>query len=465
MDKKLKVGILSVFAANMINVCFSLLTNFLLPKYLSVDSYASIKTFQLYISYVGLLHLGYIDGMYLKYGGRELGREVSKDFALNLSTMRVFQFFLTIIILVISVVSKDWIVILFSLTILPQNMANYYKYLYQATGEFQTYGKLVNLTTISSFIINMSLLFILKTDTYLVYISSYVFIFYLIWIILEIKFRQNHIIEKSELFSYKELIINIKDGFLLTLGNVASMLLTSMDRWFVKILLYTLDFALYSFAVSVEGFLNLAITPLTTTLYNFFCRVKDENKHRILLRHIWVFATLLPIVAFPVKFIIEHFLEKYIDSCNVIFIIFSAQMFYIVIRSVFLNLYKMQKRQKVYFSKLVIVLIFGFIINLICYWIIPVKESFAVGTLLSSAVWYLISERDFRYLQISILDYLYLISELIVFLLCGFFLSSISGFVVYLVFTLMMLFVFRKDSLYFFSNEILKLNRRSSAEE
>lgn len=460
MDRRLKIGIISVFTANMINVCFSLLTNFLLPKYLSVESYASIKTFQLYTSYVGLLHLGYIDGMYLKYGGKELGREVDKDFALNLSTMKIFQIFLTIVILVVSVVSKDWIVILFSLSVLPQNMTNYFKYLYQATGEFPTYGRLVNLTTISSFSINMFLLFILKSDTFLVYISSYVCVYYLIWIILEIQFRKKHEVKKSEIFSFKELISNIKNGFLLTLGNLASMLLTSMDRWFVKFLLYTIDFAQYSFAVSVEGFLNLAITPLTTTLYNFFCREKDENKHRILLRHIWVFATILPIAAFPVKFIIETFLDKYTGSCNVIFIIFSAQMFYIIIRSVFLNLYKMQKRQTRYFSKLIIVLIVGFIFNWGCYWVVPVKESFAIGTLLSAALWYVISVRDFRYLHISIIDYLFLIGELFVFLACGFFLNSLVGFAVYLVFTVLMIYVFRRDSLHFLINELQRFKKK-----
>ena len=54
------------------------------------------------------------------------------------------------------------------------------------------------------------------------------------------------------------------------------MFLTTMDRWFVKFLLDTYAFAQYSFAVSVESFLNLAITPVTTTLYNYFCQ--ENNK-------------------------------------------------------------------------------------------------------------------------------------------------------------------------------------------
>lgn len=86
MDKKLQKGIVAVLIANLVNVVFSLATNFLLPKYLSIESYAGIKEFQLYVSYVGLFHLGFVDGIYLKYGGKTLGKDVDKEFSTDLST-------------------------------------------------------------------------------------------------------------------------------------------------------------------------------------------------------------------------------------------------------------------------------------------------------------------------------------------------------------------------------------------
>ena len=66
----LKKGIIYVFVANLINLIISLAKGFILPKYLSIESYALIQTYLLYVSYVGLLHFGYLDGLYLKYGGR-----------------------------------------------------------------------------------------------------------------------------------------------------------------------------------------------------------------------------------------------------------------------------------------------------------------------------------------------------------------------------------------------------------
>lgn len=447
MDTKLKKGIVAVLIANSINVFFSLATNFLLPAYLSVESYAGIKTFQLYVSYVGLLHFGYVDGMYLKYGGRELEGNIEKEFSTNISTMRIFQIFITACVFIIAVISKDWILFFLTISILPLNMNNYFKYLYQATGEFKSYGRIINVTTMATFAINILLLFVVKSDTYIFYIASYVLLYILIWIILEINFKRTHKINNGKVFSFTELLTNIKDGFILTLGNLASMLLTSMDRWFVKLLMNVFDFAQYSFAVSVENFLNLAITPITTTLYNYFCRETSIESHKQIYNYIVVFASIIPAAAFPVKLILEIYLTQYMEASRVVFILFAAQMFYAIIKSIYVNLYKVQRKQKKYFSKLIFIIVIGFIFNGICFNIIKNKEAFAIGTLLSAIVWFIITSYDFKYLKIPFSTILYLFCELLIFLMFGLNFSAITGCVAYILITILMLYIFMRNTL------------------
>lgn len=447
MDKKLQKGILAVLIANMVNVFFSLATNFLMPKYLSIESYAGIKEFQLYVSYVGLFHLGFVDGIYLKYGGKTLGKEVSGDFSTDMSTMCIFQTLTTLVVLLVALILRDYILIFFAISILPQNMSNYFKFLYQATGEFSLYGKAMNLTTISTFVLNMVLLFLIRTDEVYWYILGYVVLYFLIWIVLDLYFRKKHAMQKGTVFSLKSWIENVKSGFLLTLGNLSSIFLTSMDRWFVKALMNTIAFAQYSFAVSVENFLNLAITPVTTTLYNFFCRVEDEKEHRRVYNYVIVFATVIPVAAFPVKFILEIFLTKYMYASAVVFLLFSAQMFYTVIRSVYVNLYKVQRKQSVYFAKLVAVLVIGFILNCVCYAIANVKEAFAVGTLLSAIVWFVLSKKDFKYLKCSIKTEIYLFIQLISFLVIGFALPAVAGCLLYVIVTILFLRILMNETL------------------
>ena len=140
-------------------------------------------------------------------------------------------------------------------------------------------------------------------------------------------------------------------------------------------------------------------------------------------------------------------MTKYIDASTVVFLLFSAQMFYTVIRSIYVNLYKVQRKQSVYFAKLVAVLVIGFMLNCICYAIANVKEAFAVGTLLSAIVWFVLSKRDFKYLRCSIKTEIFMFVQLISFLIMGFTLPAIIGCVLYIMVTVLFLRVLMKETL------------------
>ena len=113
MSTSLKKGLMYVFIANFINLGFNLITNFVLPKELSVESYATIKTFQLYVSYAGLFHFGFVDGMYLKYGGKNIKELRREDLGTNLSTLRLFEIVVTIACAIIAIISKQEVLVFF----------------------------------------------------------------------------------------------------------------------------------------------------------------------------------------------------------------------------------------------------------------------------------------------------------------------------------------------------------------
>ena len=116
---------------------------------------------------------------------------------------------------------------------------------------------------------------------------------------------------------------------MLTVGNLSSVVLTSMDRWFVKALMTTLAFAQYSFAVSMENFMNVAVTPVTTTLYNYFCKATDKSQIQKTRNYVMVFAAAIVSCAFPARFILEIYLTKYIDSAKVM--LSKINSFFIII--------------------------------------------------------------------------------------------------------------------------------------
>lgn len=447
-NNSLKKGMLQILLANILNMIFSIGTNFLLPKFLSIDSYSQIKTYQLYVTYVAILHLGYNDGMYLKFGGKNINEISNNELEKNLSTLKIFQFIMMIFSILISIFTKDIALLMASIVVLPQNMIAYFKNFYQAIGEFKKYSRIMNITTSATFIINIFLIFIIQTDNYVIYLLGYIILSIVLWFMLEKSLSEYKHLNKFKFqFSWKELKDNISSGILLLLGNFSSQLLSSMDRWFIKILFDNIVFAQYSFAVSMENFLNVAVTPISVTMYNYFCN-HDEDKDILKIRDlIIIFASIIIAFAFPVKFILELFLQKYLNSTAVIFILFSAQMFYIIIKSVYVNLYKSRKMQKKYSFKLVIILIIAFICNIIGYLIYNIKESFAIGTLLSAIIWFFISQLDFKSLKYSVKHYIYIFTAMFMFLLCGYLFNSIIGLLIYMITIIIMMFICMSSTL------------------
>ena len=178
--------------------------------------------------------------------------------------------------------------------------------------------------------------------------------------------------------------------------------------------------------------MNVAVTPVTTTLYNYFCKATDEVKVRKARNYVMIFAALIVSCGFPARFILEVYLTKYIDSAKVMFLLFAAQIFYIVIKSIYVNLYKAQKKQSIYFIKLTAIIVVGFVFNVICYNLYKVKESFAVGTLLSAVCWYFLCLPDFKWIKYNTKEKLYPFIQTCAFLVCGFCFSAIPGFFIYI---------------------------------
>ena len=68
----LRNNIIKIFSVNFLSMISSIVIGFIVPAVLSIEAYSNVKTYAFYISYVGCLHLGFVDGMYMKYGGKDI---------------------------------------------------------------------------------------------------------------------------------------------------------------------------------------------------------------------------------------------------------------------------------------------------------------------------------------------------------------------------------------------------------
>lgn len=452
----LKKGALYVLFANIINLIISLFTGFVLPKYLSIETYSSIKLFQLYITYTGILHLGFADGMYLQHGGKNI-KDIDKDEVVSeLQTFRIFQIIITLIAIVISILIRNEMLLFCSLVILPINTGNYFRSLYQAIGEFKKYSRFTNINTLLIFVINVILLLIVKSNNYYVYIIAYIVAYIIYWLLLE---RENKkifgkYIAKSNIEYFKR---NIKSGFFLMIGNFCNVIFTSIDRIFVQNLLGTIKFAYYSFAVSVENLMNVLITPISTVMYNYLCNNREKEKIINLKKIILIFATVIITLIFPAKFLIDLWITKYTESINVLFLLFAAQFISIIVKCIHINLYKAEKRQKKYFVIMLIVVVLSIILNIIFININKTIEMIALATFITNVVWFIIGEIDFKKYRLKVQEYIYMFCVLITFLICGKIQNSILGGAIYLLISIILMLIIIPEPIKYGIREMKKV--------
>ncbi len=441
-------GVLIILISNVVNMFFGIITNLILPKHLSVESYAGIKTYQLYLAYVGILHFGFVDGIYLKYGGKEI-KDLSIDsMKTSISSFRLFQCAVLVIGAILAFLIHDYILLIVALMVLPTNMLNFYKYLFQACGEYSAYGRVINVVSFATFVINISFVFFVKTDNYYLYLIGYLVLNFCIWLVIEVQFMRKHHMSNALLtFSKSDLIENMKNGILLTLGNFTSTITTTMDRWFVKLLIGTTSFAQYGFAVSMENFLNTAVTPVSITLYNALCKDNTKENVKKYRGYVTLFASLIVASAFPIKLITEYYLTKYYDSIKIVVLLFGSQMFYVVVKSVYVNLYKARKQQKRYFIKLLISLACGLLFNVFAYFICNIKEAYAFATLLSAIAWYILVQFDFKEEHVLPNEVIFSSITLCGFITSGFIFPSWLGLIVYILVYLISAVLFMRSSL------------------
>lgn len=443
-NKKFISGLLSILTVNTIGLFLGLINNIVLPKFLSIDSYSHIKTFHLYYNFLGIFHLGTIDAISIKYGGVKYDNLNKKELACESSAIRCFLFVEQIVMMAVAFIIESKSVLLVCMTILFTNMISFYKILFQATGEFKKYSRIIIGVSLLKFFSNIILIFFFQSDNYMVYILMYILSDILVVAILEIKYTGNKMFICQNILS--NIVIGIKNGFLLLIGNIMVNFLSSIDRWFVKFGARIEDFAFYSFAVTIEQMLINITKPFQISLYNYFCINKEDiNGIIVVRRYLMIISALFVCCLFPIKEFIAVFLHKYNPSIPVVVLLFASQIWSINVNSIYINLYKAYGKQNVYFNRVLFVVLIAFLLDAIGYFFIKKNIIYAVMTLISNIIWYIISCFDFKNYFPKIKEWIYIVLITSCFIVLGLKENNLVNMFIYIFLTFFLTFVLFGD--------------------
>lgn len=406
-DNNLKKDIFRVFSSNLIKALVTFITAFIIPMVLSVDDYGYYKVFVFYSSYIGVIHLGFCDGVYLCYGGKRI-EEIDK---INISTEGSTLFWYNCVVAIgfitVSIIRQDFIIFCLGFCIIPVVMYTFYTYVYQATGNFDRYTKIMNISTSSNLVFNLVLV-LFRVRIYQLYILAYVAMQTVSFVAGTISFKKNNWIH---LASFKKDVFTkyIKLGILLMVGNFAYTLFIGIDKWFIQFTMPIRDFSMYSFAGQMLTVVNMFITPISMTLYSNLSRRKDREFEKKLKKILVCILMVIPIAIYALTFIIKVLMEKYTDAIQITSLLLITQIFLSLNMTIFVNLYKAYQKQSQYFFRLIAALGIAAAADLIVAIIQPNTTAYAFATLISCLAWLAMNIHYFKYLKPSMKEAIYVV--------------------------------------------------------
>lgn len=323
------------FTSNLLVLIISTLVTLILPKILGIEEYGYWQLYILYTSYTALLHLGWNDGVYLRYGGKEY-QELDKSLFFSQFWMLViFELIITFITynLVGAFINNfDKIFVLrmmvvCSLLVIPRGML---LFVLQGTNRIKDYA----IATIIEKIVYVILIIILLTMRIREYqllivadiIGKGISLLYVAINCKDIVFNSF----RSFALSFNETYENIKAGIKVALAYVASSLIVGTIRFGIE---YTWDIATFgkvSLTLSVSNMMMTFINAVGLIMFPVLRRTDEKNfpDIYITLRTI-LSVVLLGLILFyyPLRSILSSWLPKYAESLAYMALIFPMSLY------------------------------------------------------------------------------------------------------------------------------------------
>ena len=291
--KQVMRNIFFMYLAQMVQMLLSIVMSVYVPMIVGLKEFSFWQLFIFYSSYVGMLHLGLNDGIYLKYGGSKLDDKEKISISNQLWFSMAFQVIILLvlfIVLVCNAASKERVSVFgfVFLYAIINNIFNFCGSTFQAINKI----KLYSITVIADrlfVIVSIVTLTLLGEPHFKVLIICYIIGKSIAALILLIRGKDIFLRNLCNLLQViHEMFSNIKTGCNLMLANIASTFIIGVGRLFVD-LNYPIEvFGIVSFAFTMTGFVLALISQVGNAVFPVL-----KGKSTNMLRNIYPCVNLL----------------------------------------------------------------------------------------------------------------------------------------------------------------------------
>lgn len=310
--------------ANLISLLISTVIILVVPKLIGVEEYGFWQLYLFYSSYVGFLHFGWNDGIYLRYGGEEYRNLDKANFFSQFYSLLILQIFISIFIVLGSIYLVDseyrqFIFIMIAFQMIIVNTRYMLLYILQATNRIKDYSLVTIFDRLIYFILIVILLILGLNNFYLLVsadlIGKLLSLIYAMYLCKDIVFRK-----VSDFYNItQDAMLSVVAGSQLMLSNIANTLIVGIVRFGIERNWKVSVFGKISLSLSITNMFMVFINALGLVIYPVLRRVKQKSLAEIYLvmRDLLMpFALGVLILYLPIKEVLSLWLPQYAESLN-----------------------------------------------------------------------------------------------------------------------------------------------------
>lgn len=331
--KIIKNMMMSVLA-QIVSLATSFALGFIVPKFISEQDYSYWQIYILYVSYVGILHFGLLDGLVLRYSQydyEDLDKaRLRSQFQFMVSFISAIAFLCCIYAYIFLRAISAHILVLIALGMVSKNVFTYTSYTFQITNRISKYAILV-IAQRTVYAITVILMIITGATEYYWYCIADLLGDVSGFIIGLSYNREMYLGKKLALIeTLKEAKTNILAGINLMIANFASSFIMGGAKMIIQWKWDSLVFGKIAFSFSVTNLFLTFVTALSVVLFPSLKRTEKDKLPNLYLDIRNVISPLLFIVLlayFPMCAILEIWLPKYTPSLKYIGVLMPSLIF------------------------------------------------------------------------------------------------------------------------------------------
>lgn len=342
-------------SSNLISLIISTLVILIVPKIIGVIEYGYWQLYLFYASYVGFFHFGWVDGIYLRYAGKEYD-ELDKNLLFSQFWMLfILQLFIMIIIFVFThiYIHDDNRTTIFNMIglscilVIPRTMIGF---ILQITNRIKEYSILTLIDRLV-YCLLIIILIIFKYGKYNLMIGADI-VGKLVALIYSIYCCKDIVFNKVSLFyfNFKEAYDNISVGMKLLLANIASMLIIGVVRFGIEKVWDVSVFGRVSLTMSICNMIMVFINAVSVIVFPMLCKLDRKGLQSVYsaIKNVLITVILGGLIIFyPVRYLLQIWLPQYQESLKYMALLFPMCLYEAKMALLMNSYFKALRKEKI----------------------------------------------------------------------------------------------------------------------